>query len=830
MSAAPTPLGRIVTFYSYKGGTGRSMAVANVAWILASNGYKVLAIDWDMEAPGLHRYFRPFLRDPTLSASPGIIDFFIEFADAARSTDDPDPDKTAWFRSRADLRIFACALDWKHFPESARLDFVPAGRQDPGYSTRVNSFNWNHFYTKLGGGVFLEETKRRLREQYDYVLIDSRTGVSDTSGICTVQMPDMLVACFTLNEQSISGAASAAASALAQRMLPSGSSALRVLPVATRVDLGEKERADSARQQARERFDKMLGWLDEDQVAEYWAQVETPYFPFYAFEEVLAVFGDPPASRTSMLASMEGLTSWVSEKEVQSLQPMDEPLRLATLARFLRPRRQVVATSPDTRYRFFVSYARSTYDEALERFVQDLIREVSLFTGLPAESVAWFDRLQLQPGDSLSDSMRRALASSQMLLQIDSPSYRRSEYGQRERQTFEKAGKPVLTVDWIMGLERSADAPGKRFTPRDEKGWEGFRNLLLLSQSDTRYLATLQELARAIVTIPTPDIVTPPVAPAEILVALLVARKGTQPAHATGLYGLRRRDWVPFPLRDPRTIGSMLAQLDSPQGTRLKVSSLGEVESWLLSSPRRGNQAALLVIDPESLQLKEFDTLKRSLLDAPFAPLAVVFCDEPSSRATTQSFVSSFLASLPEQSPGPPRSDIPRTALPVQAHWANAEQVHLGLGTLGVQLVNAAAELAAIRAKWHPEDDLDRRGELNPCTFTIAPNWRASAQKRWRQWGDVLVHIEKPPNDDYTYMLPSRRAPEHLRAPAALKEPAGLARKQRLTRQFVEESADRRLVGSWFYRRMFDESRRVHVYCEAYDDFLIEHDPGYEAG
>lgn len=34
--------GKIITFYSFKGGTGRTMALANVAWILASNGRKVL--------------------------------------------------------------------------------------------------------------------------------------------------------------------------------------------------------------------------------------------------------------------------------------------------------------------------------------------------------------------------------------------------------------------------------------------------------------------------------------------------------------------------------------------------------------------------------------------------------------------------------------------------------------------------------------------------------------------------------------------------------------------------------------------------------------------
>jgi len=47
----------IVTFYSYKGGVGRSMAVANVAWILANKFHKrVLVVDWDLEAPGLHRF------------------------------------------------------------------------------------------------------------------------------------------------------------------------------------------------------------------------------------------------------------------------------------------------------------------------------------------------------------------------------------------------------------------------------------------------------------------------------------------------------------------------------------------------------------------------------------------------------------------------------------------------------------------------------------------------------------------------------------------------------------------------------------------------------
>ena len=44
---------RTVTFYSYKGGTGRTLLLANVAVLAARLGHKVVAVDLDLEAPGL---------------------------------------------------------------------------------------------------------------------------------------------------------------------------------------------------------------------------------------------------------------------------------------------------------------------------------------------------------------------------------------------------------------------------------------------------------------------------------------------------------------------------------------------------------------------------------------------------------------------------------------------------------------------------------------------------------------------------------------------------------------------------------------------------------
>ena len=195
--------GKIVTFYSYKGGTGRSMALANIAWILASNGKRVLTMDWDLEAPGLHHYFHPFLVDKELTSSNGIIDFMIDFAaETVTPTEDGKKLDKDWYKPyAANILRYAASLDWK-FPDDGTLDFIPAGKQGPSYSSRVNSFHWQNFYDRLGGGVFLEATKEKMQDEYDYIFIDSRTGVSDTSGICTVQMPDYLVVCFTLNNCS----------------------------------------------------------------------------------------------------------------------------------------------------------------------------------------------------------------------------------------------------------------------------------------------------------------------------------------------------------------------------------------------------------------------------------------------------------------------------------------------------------------------------------------------------------------------------------------------------------------------------------------------------
>ncbi|GIF24307.1 MinD-like ATPase involved in chromosome partitioning or flagellar assembly/tetratricopeptide (TPR) repeat protein [Actinoplanes tereljensis] len=321
--------GQIITFYSFKGGTGRTMALANVAWILAANGKRVLAVDWDLESPGLHSYFRPFLADPKLRHSRGVIDLLRDFATAVvdphTSADDPH-----WYRRYADVEREAVSLTAR-FPGIGTLDLLPAGVQDAAYSQRVSGFDWSNFYQRLNGMEFLSALRDSMHQEYDFILIDSRTGLSDSAGICTIFMPDTVINCFTLNDQSIDGAASVANAIRQQRT----ENPVRILPVPMRVEAGEQFKLEAGRDHARHRFSGHLD-LSPDDIDAYWGDVEIPYKPFFAYEEILAVFGERSRQEYSLLSSFERLAGRLTNGEVTEIPALDERERRRRLAQFER--------------------------------------------------------------------------------------------------------------------------------------------------------------------------------------------------------------------------------------------------------------------------------------------------------------------------------------------------------------------------------------------------------------------------------------------------------------------------------------------------------------
>ena len=209
--------GQVITFYSYKGGVGRSFLVASVAVTLASWGKKVICIDWDLEAPGLSIYFKPYI-DPVNN---GLLDLTEDIRHKPR---------VSWRDYVTPVRL----------PQEAKLDFIPAGGGE-NYSDRIQALSWDDLFDKYKFGQYLESMRHDLKEEYDFVLIDSRTGLSDVGGICAVQLPDLLIVLVTTNEQSINGASDIARRIpVARDSLTFDRLALPIIPVLSRFDAREE--------------------------------------------------------------------------------------------------------------------------------------------------------------------------------------------------------------------------------------------------------------------------------------------------------------------------------------------------------------------------------------------------------------------------------------------------------------------------------------------------------------------------------------------------------------------------------------------------------------
>jgi MinD-like ATPase involved in chromosome partitioning or flagellar assembly len=175
-----------VTFYSFKGGVGRTMAMANVGLALARAGRRVLLVDFDLEAPGLDTFS---LLKPIKPTS-GIVDYVTEYVETGVA---PDATKFLYQPSHLDL--------------NATLWVMPTGRQDEHYGNRLNAIDWQQLYAERDGYLLFEDLKQQWERELrpDYVFIDSRTGHTDVGGICTRQLPDAVALLFFPNEQNRRG-------------------------------------------------------------------------------------------------------------------------------------------------------------------------------------------------------------------------------------------------------------------------------------------------------------------------------------------------------------------------------------------------------------------------------------------------------------------------------------------------------------------------------------------------------------------------------------------------------------------------------------------------
>jgi tetratricopeptide (TPR) repeat protein len=216
---------RIFTFYSYKGGVGRSMALLNMAYYLQARGRHVLIVDLDLEAPGASGFLHRSEELLPYEGTGDVVDVLKKVVDAVKQAPAgiepqlPDLQLKDYLRS-VDPKKFATALHPKAPP--ARLDVLGA-EQGQDYTARFSALELPSLSAEQIGdasdllrGLLIqhsfpfpqpwqEEGAAPEPTHYDYILVDSRTGLSEIGGLCIGPLSDRLIVLCGLNDQNIEG-------------------------------------------------------------------------------------------------------------------------------------------------------------------------------------------------------------------------------------------------------------------------------------------------------------------------------------------------------------------------------------------------------------------------------------------------------------------------------------------------------------------------------------------------------------------------------------------------------------------------------------------------
>jgi MinD-like ATPase involved in chromosome partitioning or flagellar assembly len=308
--------GLITTFYSYKGGVGRTMAVANVGRLAAAEarGVPTLLIDWDLDAPGLHEYF-----PEAGSATKGLVEYFLDAATRLET----DPGFREGLQGSDGAAVLGAALPMEAYVVDSGapdLYLMTAGAAEAmatnRYQTGLGELDWAALHRDHP--CLFQAFRDCLKSRYGRVLIDSRTGISDVSGICTAVLPDQLVAVFALNAQN-RRVARAVAAALEFRRQADAARPLTVYPLASRVDHADlaamQRNLNVFREDFKDVFQNAYGLAACD-LREYFGEVILLYVADFGYGARNAVDPEEPNYPGSLRRSYRTFYEWIREGRI----------------------------------------------------------------------------------------------------------------------------------------------------------------------------------------------------------------------------------------------------------------------------------------------------------------------------------------------------------------------------------------------------------------------------------------------------------------------------------------------------------------------------------
>ncbi len=261
---------KTITFYSYKGGTGRTLLLCNVARLLANAGLHVVMVDLDLEAPGLAEKFgvKSDNRDCALSHLLNEQYLWKRKTDESKKQEqetgsqkrqDDTDSATEGQRLLPPSSFDSCFLNIEmknsskepgaeRSQDAGSIRLMPAGNAPTSeYCSMLAALDWAYLLTETDDEErplayrilrdLCNEIQFRLDPKPDFLLIDSRTGITDVGGIALNYLADVAIFLFLQNNENLRGLRHIVPSVL-EAASKRDDGGFRLLPVISRVPMG----------------------------------------------------------------------------------------------------------------------------------------------------------------------------------------------------------------------------------------------------------------------------------------------------------------------------------------------------------------------------------------------------------------------------------------------------------------------------------------------------------------------------------------------------------------------------------------------------------------
>ena len=184
----------VVAFYSFKGGVGRTTALASFAIQRARTGESVVIVDLDLDAPGVGTLLGPGRSDATTQL--GVVDYLIE------SPLYPDLSLNDYYHLCLDTPASPPGVS---IAGSGQIFVFPAGSLDSAYLAMLSRIDLEPGLDEPKHPLLrmLDHARRELRP--DWILLDCRAGLSESSGFALSGLANLTVLLGTTSAQSWNG-------------------------------------------------------------------------------------------------------------------------------------------------------------------------------------------------------------------------------------------------------------------------------------------------------------------------------------------------------------------------------------------------------------------------------------------------------------------------------------------------------------------------------------------------------------------------------------------------------------------------------------------------